>query len=139
MEIIQKIPKKMVSTWNSDVKAIIDTWTTYNVTLDEFKKAILIKGVNFSKKHNGIAWIVDSSNAVGVFSQEIQEFIRSIVFPTFVKNNIKFFFTIKPKIYGLTSLTVGSYAAKAGSAGLKLIDVHSVDDAIMWIKKHAND
>ena len=129
----------MISTWEADVNAVLDTWTTYSVTLDEFKEAVLIKGLNFAKSHGGIAWIVDSSKANGVFSQEIQKFIGSEVFPTFFKNGIKFFITIKPEVIGLTSMTVSSYSAKAGPAGIKLIDVSSVADAKMWLKEHADD
>ncbi len=80
---IQEIHGKMISTWEADVNAVLDTWTNYHVTLDEFKDTVLIKGLDFSKTHGGIAWIVDSSNAKGVFSQEIQEFIASDVFQTF--------------------------------------------------------
>ena len=134
---IQNITGKMRSTWEDDVKAVLDIWTTYNITLEEFKEAVLIKGVNFAKSHGAIAWIVDSSKAKGVFAQEIQEFIGSTVFPTFVKNGIKFFITIKPEVAGLTSLTVSNYAAKAGPAGMQLVDVKSVSDAKLWLKNNA--
>lgn len=139
MEKIQEVTGKMYSTWNPEVKAVIDTWTTYNVSLEEFKEAVLIKGVNFSKAHKGVAWVVDSSKAVGVFSQEIQQFIGTDIFPAFAKSGIKYFITIKPETKGLTSLTVANYSAKAGPAGLKLIDLKSVNDAIMWLKEHGND
>jgi hypothetical protein len=136
--IIQEIEEKMVSTWEEDVKAILDTWTTYNVTLQEFKEAVLIKGINFAKVNGAVAWIVDSSKAKGVFSQEIQEFIGSDIFPAFVKNGVKFFITIKPDVAGLTSLTVSTYAAKAGPCGLQLVDLKSVSDAKMWLKEQAD-
>lgn len=134
---IQEISGKMTSTWEADVKAVLDTWTTYNVTLEEFKEAVLIKGVAFAKQHGAIAWIVDSSTAEGVFTQEIQDFIATDIFPGFVANNIKYFITIKPEIPGLTSLTVSSYASKAGPAGMQLVDVKSVEDAKMWLKENA--
>lgn len=134
---IQEINGKMKSTWESDVISVLDTWTTYNITLDEFKEAILNKGMAFAKAHGGIAWIVDSSKAKGVFSKEIQDFIGSSVFPTFVQNGIKYFITIKPDVPGLTSMTVSNYSAKAGPAGIKLIDVKNVADAKMWLRDHA--
>jgi hypothetical protein len=136
---IQEIPGKMVSTWEADVKAVLDTWTTYHVTLQEFENAVLIKGVNFAKANGGIAWIVDSSTAKGVFSQEIQEFIGSTIFPAFVQNGIKFFITIRPNIPGFTNVTVSTYSFKVEPAGLHLVDVKSVSDAKMWLNEHSND
>lgn len=133
---IQNIPGKMISTWEDDVKAVLDTWTTYNVSLEEFKEAVLIKGVAFAKAHGAIAWIVDSSTAVGVFTQDIQNFIATDIFPTFVANNIKYFITIKPEVQGLTNLTVSNYAAQAGPAGMQLVDVKSVIDAKMWLREN---
>ena len=135
---IQEITGKMTSTWEEDVNAILDTWTTYFVTLEEFKEAVLNRGLNFAKAHDCAAWIVDSSKAEGVFAQEIQQFIGSEVFPTFFKNGIKFFITVKPEVVGLTSMTVSSYSAKAGPAGIKLVDVGSVEDAKMWLKEHGD-
>ena len=136
---IQEIQGKMISTWEADVNAILDTWTDYYVSLDEFRDAVLIKGLGFAKKHGGSAWIVDSSKAKGVFSQELQQFIASDVFKTFFDNGIKFFITIKPNVPGLTSMNVRSYSANAGPAGIKLIDVSSVADAKMWLKEHSDD
>ena len=129
----------MISTWEGDVHAILDTWTDYYVSLDEFKDAVLIKGLSFAKTHGGRAWIVDSLNAKGVFPQEIQQFITSDVFKAFFDNGIKFFITIKPNVPGLTSMTVRSYSANAGPAGIKLIDVSSVADAKMWLKEHGDN
>jgi hypothetical protein len=134
---IQVIPGKMESTWNEDVKAVVDTWTTYSVTLEEFKNAVLIKGIDFAKARHGIAWIVDSSTAKGAFSQEIQDFIGSDIFPGFVKNGIKYFITISSKVSPITNLTVKQYAAQAGPHGLKLIELNSADDAIKWLKANA--
>ncbi|PLX27974.1 hypothetical protein C0583_01935 [Candidatus Parcubacteria bacterium] len=136
--LIQKIPGKMASTWEEDSKAVLDTWETYDVSLDEFKDAILNKGINFIQGRGAVAWIVDSTKAKGVFSQEIQDFIGSDIFPAFVNNGIKYFITIKPEVANLTSLTVSNYAAKAGPAGMKLVDVKSVADAKMWLRENAD-
>ena len=136
MTIIQEIPGKMVTTWNSEVKAVIDTWTTYSISLEEMTEAVLVKGVNYAQIRGGIAWIVDSSKAEGVFAPAIQEFIGSTIFPKFVEIGIKYFITIKPEVSGITSLTVRSYSAKAGPCGLQLIDLRSVDDAVLWLKEN---
>jgi hypothetical protein len=131
---IHSIPGKLEVSWRGDVRAIVDTWTDYGVTLDEFKEAVLVKGVNYARQNGGIAYIVDSSKAKGCFSQEIQTFIGSDVFPAFVKNGIKYFITINSQVSALTQGTVRAYQAKTASCGLKLVEVNSVDDAIMWLK-----
>jgi len=136
---INEIPGKMISTWEADVKAVLDTWSDYYISLDEFKDAVLNKGLNFAKTNGCTAWIVDSSTASGVFPSEIQNFIGTDVFPTFFKNGVKFFITIKPEVIGLTTLNVSAYSAKAGPAGIKLVDVSSVEDAKMWLREHKND
>ncbi len=132
--MIQQIEGKMVTTWNEEVKAVIDTWTDYFISLDEFIEAVLIKGLNYAKANGGIAWIVDSSQAKGVFSQEIQKFIETDVFKAFADNGIKYFITVTSKVSSLTKLTVYRYSAKAGPAGVKLLEVNNVDEAIEWLK-----
>lgn len=134
---ISNIPGKMRTTWREDVKAVVDTWETYLVTLEEFKQAVLVKGVDYAKTNGGVAWIVDSSAAKGVFTPQIQEFIGSDVFPMFAKIGVKYFITISSKVSNLTNLTVNQYAAKTGPCGLQLIELNSVTDAITWLKFHA--
>ncbi|MEK7433563.1 MAG: hypothetical protein AABZ74_10565 [Cyanobacteriota bacterium] len=129
------IPNKMVQTWNADVHAIIDTWISYYVTLNEFSDAVLSKGLEYSKLNKGRAWIVDSSDATGNFSKEIQEFIGSDIFPAFAKAGIKYFITITSK-NALTKLTIRNYSAKAGPNGLLLVQIDSLADAIEWLKKN---
>lgn len=134
---IYSVPGKLDVTWDNSVKAIIDTWTTYAITLEEFKEAVLVKGVNHAKANCGVAWIVDSSQAKGSFSQEIQMFIGSDIFPTFAKIGIKYFITINSQVSAVTKMTVRSYSAKTGPNGLQLVELNSVQDAIMWLKEHA--
>jgi len=134
---IYEIPQKLRVDWNSEVRAIIDTWTTYFVSLEEFKKAVLTDGLNHAKANNGQAWIVDSSSAKGVFSQEIQAFIGSDIFPAFAANGIKYFITINSKVSAMTRMNVNTYSAQTGPNGIQLVEVNSVDDAIMWLKENA--
>jgi len=135
---VYNVPGKLDVSWHQDVKAIIDSWISYSVTLDEFKEAVLVKGLNHAKLHGGVAWIVDSSKANGVFSQEIQDFIGSDIFPSFSKNGIKYFITITSEVSALTKMTVKNYSAKTGPNGLQLVELASVDDAVAWLKTHAN-
>jgi len=131
---ISSIPGKLECEWRDDVKAVVDTWTTYSVTKEEFKDAVLVKGVAYASPRRVRAWIVDSSKAVGTFSQEIQDFIGSDVFPAFSKIGVKYFITINSKVSALTKMTVANYSAKTGPNGLKLLDLGSVADAVAWLK-----
>jgi hypothetical protein len=133
--IIHSIPGKMETSWLENVKSILDTWTTYNVSLEEFRESVLIKGIDYSKKNGGIAWIVDSSEAVGVFSREIQAFIGTDIFPAFAVNGVKYFITITSKKSALTEMTVSAYSEKAGPSGLTLVEADSVTQAIEFLKQ----
>lgn len=133
---LHSIPDKMDTFWISEVHAVLDQWITYSVSLADFKEAVLIKGVNYAKANNGVAWIVDSSTAKGAFSSEIQNFIGTDIFPTFAKIGIKYFITILPKENAITKLTVKNYQSKVGPNGIQLVEVNSVDDAVEWLKQH---
>lgn len=132
---INSIPGKMDTYWVPDVHSILDVWTTYAVSMQEFSDAVLVKGVKYAKANKGIAWIVDSSSAKGAFSPEIQAFIGNDVFPAFTKNGIKYFITILPKESALTRMTVKNYSSKAGPNGLELVEVNSVEDAFEFLKE----
>lgn len=131
--LIHSIPGKLVVTWHPQARAIIDTWENYTVTLDEFKGAVLGAGLTFAKLNKAIAWIVDSSKAKGVFSQEIQQCIGSTVFPAFTKNGIKYFITILPQS-ALTKLTVKNFQQQTGPNGLELVETGSVEDAVAFLR-----
>ena len=131
---LHSIPGKLEVEWMGDVKAIVDTWSNYNVTLEEFRDSVLNKGLKHAKANGGVAYIVDSSTAKGVFSQEIQAFIDSDVFPAFAKGGIKYFITITSQVSSVTKMTVKNYSAKAGPHGLKLVELNSLKDAVEWLK-----
>ena len=64
-KVVNEIPGKMTSYWHPKAKAVVDCWTSYDVTLDEFRIAVLEKGLAFSKANGGHAWVVDSHTATG--------------------------------------------------------------------------
>ncbi len=134
---VHTVAGKLQCQWREDVRAMIDTWTTYAVTKDEFREAVLMKGLAYGKAHNVVAWIVDSSKAVGTFSQEIQDFIGTDVFPAFARGGVRYFITINSKVRALTKMTVANYSAKTGPNGLKLVEVSSVEDAVAWLKSNS--
>jgi hypothetical protein len=133
---VYEIPGKLLVEWDSDAKAVIDTWSTYAVTLAEFKDAVLIKGVTQAKTNGVKAWIVDSSKAKGAFSAEIQNFIATQVFPAFVRIGVKHFITIDSES-AITNLSVKQYSTNADSSGLNVIKGSSIQGVIEWLKKNA--
>lgn len=130
---IYSIPGYLDVSWENEVKAVVDTWLNYTISLEKFRDAVLINGLNYAKKNRGVAWIVDSSGSKGVFTQECQNFISSDIFPAFHKNGIKYFITITSQS-SLTRMSIKSYQAKTGPHGLQLVEVASVSDAIQWLK-----
>ncbi|MBF0198674.1 MAG: hypothetical protein HQL32_13240 [Planctomycetes bacterium] len=134
---IHSIPDKFEVTWNNEVKAIIDTVIDYSMSLEEFEKAVMHKGLDHAKANKGVAWIVDSSNATNVFSQEIQLLIKNEVFPAFSRNGIKYFLTITSKLSSLTKVNIKHFSAKTDQYGIKHIQVNSVEDAITWLSENA--
>lgn len=134
--LVHEIPGKLKCEWDPKARAIVDTWTDYNVTLDEFREAVLVKGLSYSAMNGGRAWIVDSSQATGAFSQEIQSFIVSDIFPAFQKKGVKYFMTITSET-AITKMTVSQYASKAGPCGLQLVQGRSASGAKEWLLKNA--
>lgn len=121
--------------WYPQVKAIVDSWSSYNISLEDFSHAVLKKGMSHFKANGGRAWIVDSHQATGSFSKEIQKFIETDVFPTFAKNGVKYFMTITSES-ALTRMTVSEYSAKVGPHGIKLLQGKSTEGAIEWLSKN---
>lgn len=128
-----EIPGKLTVEWHAGAKAIIDTWTNYEVSKDAFAEAVLRKGVAHAKANGGRAYIVDSSKAVGTFSDEIQRFIGSDVFPTFAKNGITHFVTIQSD-YMTTNATIKTYSSKVGPHGLRLVEARNLEAALEALK-----
>ena len=132
---IFEIPGKLLCEFDSEAKVVIDTWTTYDISLEDFKEAVLIKGVNYGKANGVVAWIVDSHNAIGAFSEEIQAFIGTDIFPTFAKIGVKYFMTINSGSI-VTNKNIAQYSAQVGPNGMQLITGYSAEGAIEWIMKN---
>src|ERR1700688_4980854 len=62
---IHEIPGTLVVEWNDDVKSMIDTWSSYMITVPQFREAILEKGLGHAKAHGGRAWVMDGTKAQG--------------------------------------------------------------------------
>ncbi len=133
---LHEIPGKVISTWEADVKSVLDTWSNYSISLEEFQEMFVGKSLEYAKHNGGIAFIIDSSFAKGQLAPEIQDYIARTAYQKLLNNGIKNFITIKPMVPGLTNLTVKNYSANAGPAGIQLIEVSSVEDAKLWLKEN---
>lgn len=130
---IHAIPDKLEVTWNQEVRAIIDTWSSYSVQLEEFREAILNKGLAYAAQHGGRAWIVDSSHATGALPQSVQEFISAEVFPAFAGAGIRHFLSINATS-PIARIAVSTYTAKVRPCGLTLVEPASLQEAIEWLR-----
>jgi hypothetical protein len=103
--------------------------------LEDFNEAVLIKGVNYATANGVKAWIVDSHNATGAFSEEIQKFIGSNVFPRFAQIGVKYFMTIDSGSI-ITNRNIDEYSAQVGPNGMKQIKGKTAEGAIDWLNKN---
>lgn len=131
---IFEIPEKLTVEWNNEAKAIIDTWTSYSVSLEDFNTGIK-KGINHLVANGGTAWIIDSRKSKGQFSKEIQDFIVTDILPNLSKNGVKYFMTID-SFDDITKTTVDHYIKKASEVGVKVIKGSSVKGAINWLVRN---
>ncbi len=135
--LIHSIQKKLEVTWCEDVKAIVDTWQSYFIEQFEFEQSVLNKGLEHAKANGGIAWIVDSSKAIGTMPQFMIDFIDDTIFPAFAENGIKYFITISSGASVIAKKTVVKYSEKTHQNGLKLVEVSNMEDAIKWLNDNA--
>lgn len=134
--LISEVPGTLRVEWISDGNTMIDIWTKYGITCEQFREAILVKGIAYAKAHGVKAWVMDASNASGVFSKEVQSLIEAESFPTFAKAGIKYFVTIKSGS-ALTNMSIGTYASKLGPNGIQMVEVPDLKGAIAWLKAHS--
>lgn len=133
---ITDIPGKLEVTLLPDVRAIHDKWTNYSVSLNEFKTAIISTALPKAKRQGVHAWIVDSADAQGALSQDVQTYIADEAFKQFAANGIKYFITVASKS-SVTNMSIRRFSKKTGPHGLTLVETDSVDSAVDWLKKNA--
>lgn len=132
---VHEIPGTLLIEWNDEVKATIDTWSTYAITAEQFREAILQKGVANAKAQGGRAWVMDASKAKGAFPSDVQKLIETEVFKTFANIGIKYFLTVKSASV-ITNMSIKSYTVHCGPCGIQMVEVPDVDKAIAWLKEH---
>ena len=133
--IVHEIPGVVVVEWNDEVKATFDTWSSYMITVPQFREAILEKGVANARMRGGRAWVMDAQKAKGAFPQDLQALIEAEVFKTFAAIGIKYFLTIK-SASTITNMAISRYTAHLGPNGIQMVEVPSREKAIEWLKTH---
>jgi hypothetical protein len=131
---IFEIPAIVSVFWVPEARAIVDRWSSYAISADDFRTATLLKGLPHAKANNGNAYIVDSSTARGAFLPEIQRLIETEVFPAYAMAGIRWFLTVKSDSQ-LTNLAISRYTSKLGPNGIQLVDIGSVEKGIEWLKQ----
>ncbi len=133
--LIHEVPGTVVVEYNDKVKAMVDTWSSYTISAEQFREAILKKGVANAKLHGARAWVMDASKAKGAFSSDIQKLIESEVFKVFAGIGIKYFITVKSGST-ITNMSIDRYAAHVGPSGLKMVEVPDAAAAVAWLEKN---
>lgn len=132
---VHEIPGVLLVEWNNDVKTTFDTWTSYAITVPQFREAILTKGLANAKAHGGRAWVMDATKAKGAFTFDVQKLIETEVFKAFAAIGIKYFITIK-SVSAITNMAINRFTAYLGPCGIQMVDVPDSNQAIAWLKEH---
>ncbi|HEY9844001.1 MAG: hypothetical protein ACAI44_28920 [Candidatus Sericytochromatia bacterium] len=126
---IYSIDNKVDVSWHPDVLAVLESWSNYDVELEEFRKAIFVKGINHAKASRAKAWIFDPSKAEGSFGADVQGMIDQDRFPALGWAGIKYLVTINPQA-GETTANPDTESTR----GVQRVESPSVDAAFAWLK-----
>jgi hypothetical protein len=132
---VHEIPGVLLVEWNDEVKATIDSWSSYAIKAPQFREAIVTKGVAYAKAHGGRAWVMDATKAKGAFDNDVQKLIETEVFKAFAGIGIKYFITIKSASV-ITNMSIKSFTAQLGPHGIQMVEVPDVEKAIAWLREH---
>lgn len=130
---IYSIDGKVDITWHPAIRTVVESWTDYsNVELEEFRKAVFVKGINHSKASQGLGWIFDGSQAKGEFPADVQAMIDNDRFPALGWVGAKYFININPAVSEVT-MQPGTEATRNVQSG----EAPSVQAALDWITAQA--
>lgn len=135
---VYSIPGKMVGHYDGANNAMIDSWSSLLVSLDEFKAAVYDVGIDFARKNKVTTWIVDNSTSNGVYKKEVQDFIGTTVAPKCAEIGIKYFFVILPQS-AIAKLSAKNVAKiNSNQKGMQTLQVASVEEALKMVKEAAS-
>jgi len=133
---VYSIPGKLVGHHLLDSNTIVDSWTSLDVTFEEWKSTIYEMGIlKYVPKHKVTSWITDTSNSSGLFKPEIQDFRKATSAEAMAQAGIKMYFTVLPQS-ALGKLSVRrTSSAYSGHGEMQSISVASMLEAFDIIKK----
>jgi len=134
--LVAEIPGVLTVEWDDEVKTTVDTWSSYQISVQQFREAILEKGVANARLRGGRAVIMDASKVKGAFPQGVQDLIANEVFKTFASIGVKYFITIKSAGSAITNMSIKRYTAHLGPCGIQMVEVPDRGKAIEWLREH---
>jgi len=124
----------MTGSFDSDLNAMIDNWSSLMVSLEDFKSTIYDIGVPFAESNKVTTWIVDTSKSEGVFKKDVQAFIESTVAPKCSEIGIKYFFVLLPQS-AIAKLSAKNVARiNSNQKEMQTFQVGSMDEALEMLK-----
>ena len=137
MIFVFEIPGKVRVEWEPSVRAIVDTWNSLaEVTVAEFREAVLENGLSYGVARGVQAYIVDNSAALGAFSQDVVDFIAREVHPSIAQGGVKYVITVGSRESPLANLTARKYKDTLKPYGVQLVDVTTLAEAVRWLEQH---
>lgn len=124
---LYKIPGKVVGHHDPSINAIIDTWQSLFISLEEYKSTIYEIGiVDYAPKNGVTTWIIDTGHGRSVFRPEVQEFREEIARPKLEEVGIKYLFVVLPE-KGIGKFSAGKTAnIYGGQEKMKTFEVSSM-------------
>lgn len=129
---IYSIPNKLDVNWYPDILCVVESWKNYDVDLEEFRKAVFVKGINHARASQFKAWIFDGSQAQGSFGPEVQSMIDQDRFPALAWAGAKYFFTVDA-----AASEVSVDPDTADTRGVQRATAPSADAALAWLRAKA--
>jgi hypothetical protein len=133
--IIEEVPGTLLVEWNEEAKTMVDVWSAYQITVPQFRDAIVKKGIAHARAHGGRAWVMDATKARGAFPEDVQKLIETEVFKAFAGIGIKYFITIK-SASAITNMSISRYTTHLGPCGIQMVEAPDINKAIAWLKEH---
>lgn len=139
MKELYKVPGKVVGHHHPDINAIVDTWDSMAISLEEWKSTIFEIGImDYAPKHGVTTWVIDTRHSSGIFYPEVQEFREKVAAQKLVENGVRFLFVIQSRsVLGKSS---GRKTTELYSKQNNLISfqVASIEEALDIVKEEEN-
>ncbi len=131
---LYKIPGKVVGRHHPEINAIIDTWESLLISLEDWKASVYEIGIVDYAPRNGVtSWIIDTSKSQGVFKPEIQDFREKVARPRLAENGVKFLFVVLPHS-AISKLSARKTAKLYQEGTFESYPVSSINEAVEIIK-----